>query len=458
VIFAALTAMLLQHFRPGAIDHHNAQLALLIWSLALATRERARDSAIAGVLCAASVAIGAELFAGVAAIAAMVALRWIVRGELVRSATAAFALAFAATAFALFAATVPPSHYTAPTCDAFSIVQLTGAAIGGLGLAALALTPALPSWPRRLIAAAVLAAVVGGVVALAFPACLHDPFAELDARMTELWLAHVNESRSVLGLLKDLPQEVPAYYGVPFAALVLGFWQAWRTPDATRWAWAITIVVLAVLFALALWQVRAVAAASAIATPLLAAALVRLWPADTRGAFFGIGRAALVAAALFNPLTFMLLGKAGASALDAASDRPRSTVIAGGSVGTCEQLADYAPLARLPRGRVLGFIDAGPFLLAATPHDVFAAPYHRNSAGNGAMFDIFLAPPREAAVRMAALGIDYLVFCPGAPERFTYAQTAPDGLAAVLGRGEIPDFLQRIPLEGSDLVLYRPRQ
>src|SRR6266545_4840961 len=37
LIFAALMAPVLQHFRPGAIDHHNAQLALLVWSLALAS-------------------------------------------------------------------------------------------------------------------------------------------------------------------------------------------------------------------------------------------------------------------------------------------------------------------------------------------------------------------------------------------------------------------------------------
>ena len=32
LIFAALMAPVLQHFRPGAIDHHNVQLVLMIWS------------------------------------------------------------------------------------------------------------------------------------------------------------------------------------------------------------------------------------------------------------------------------------------------------------------------------------------------------------------------------------------------------------------------------------------
>jgi hypothetical protein len=66
LIFAALMAPVLQHFRPGAIHHHNVQIVLMIWSLALFVRmpTRARDGAIAGILRALSVAIGQENGAG----------------------------------------------------------------------------------------------------------------------------------------------------------------------------------------------------------------------------------------------------------------------------------------------------------------------------------------------------------------------------------------------------------
>jgi hypothetical protein len=126
--------------------------------------------------------------------------------------------------------------------------------------------------------------------------------------------------------------------------------------------------------------------------------------------------------------------------------------------GACRQAKDYAPLARLPRGLVLGFIDAGPFILMETPHAVLAAPYHRNVRGNSAMLDIFLAPVDRAAERLAALGVDYVAFCPGAPERHNYAAAAPDGLAAALARGDVPGFLERIPLDRSGLALYRARR
>jgi hypothetical protein len=54
LIFAVLMTPVLQHFRPGAIHHHNVQLVLMIRSLAIIARipSRPRDGAVAGILCA----------------------------------------------------------------------------------------------------------------------------------------------------------------------------------------------------------------------------------------------------------------------------------------------------------------------------------------------------------------------------------------------------------------------
>jgi hypothetical protein len=50
-----------------------------------------------------------------------------------------------------------------------------------------------------------------------------------------------------------------------------------------------------------------------------------------------------------------------------------------------------------------------------------------------------------------------IAFCPGAPERHIYAAAAPDGLAGALGRGEVPGLLERVPVEGTGLAVYRAR-
>jgi hypothetical protein len=455
LIFAALSIPMLVHFRPGAIDHHNAQLALLVWSLALACRGplRPRDAALAGVLSAVSLAIGLEMAPAIAALAAAMALRWIVEGTAAKATAVAFALALAATTAVLFVATVPPARYGAATCDALSIAHVVAAGIGGLGLAALAgaLTRLTP-W-GRLAGGALLAAVLAAALGLAFPQCLGDPFAGLDPRISTLWLANVNEMASLPSMLRMFPQAVLPCYGLPAAALAgAAMWSVRETGEA-RWRWAIALAVLAVLFAMAVAMVRATAAADAVAAALLPAALVRTWPAaDGRAVALGLTRVALVAALLLNPLALTAIG-AGTRAIMTATGGPAPSAPA----DTCRQAADYAPLAQLPRGRVLAVIDAGPFVLLATPHAVLAAPYHRNVKGIGAMFDVFLGPTRDAQARLAALGVDYIVVCPGAAERANYAKVAPDGFGAALSKGEVPAFLERIALDATPLAVYRAR-
>jgi hypothetical protein len=244
-------------------------------------------------------------------------------------------------------------------------------------------------------------------------------------------------------------------YGLLAAGLVFGLMRSFREP---RWGWITTSAVLAALCLVALWQVRGAAAANAVAVALVPAALVRAFPPPAgRALFFGLSRAAVMLALLLNPLSLIMFGSVTARALEIATGKPAPEVISDGP-GTCRRAADYAPLARLPRGRVLAFIDAGPFLLLETPHAVLAAPYHRNVKGNAAALDVFLGEPRDAAARLQALAVDYVAFCPGAPERYNYGRTAPKGLAALLAQGEVPDFLERIALDGTDLQVYRPRK
>jgi hypothetical protein len=457
LIFAAMMAPVLQHFRPGAIDHHNAQLVLLIWSVALLMREKPRDAALAGVLCALSLAIGQEMVPAIAGIAGFVVLRWIVRGESSQNSTAAFGMAFAAGTLVLFVATVAPARYTVTTCDAFSIAQVVMAVCGGFGLAILTAWRGLATVPTRFAGAAGLSIVLAALVVAGFPDCLRDPYAGLDPQLAALWLSNVHEARSIVSMLRDMPHEVLPYYSLPVVALALGLYRCRRETESERWAWIGATAAVAITTLVAIWQVRGSAAANALALAVAAAALVRGLPAPDGGAIFlGLGRAVLAAALLISPIAMIAAGKAVAWTSERISGTPRPLVISDGP-GTCRLPSDYTPLARLPKGLVLGFIDAGPMILAETPHSALAAPLHRNLKGNAAMFDVFLGRPDEARARLAALRVDYVAFCAGSPERHNYAAAAPEGLAAALSRGEIPDALERIPVEGTELMMFRRR-
>src|SRR6516165_3135873 len=228
-----------------------------------------------------------EMMPAIVALAAVAALRWIVQGTAAAPIAQVFGIVFAAAMFALFAATVPPLHDATGACDALSAAHLTAAGIGGIGLAALASLHALhSSAARRLTGASVLAVVLAAVLAVMYPACLGDP-RRLDSRLSTLWLSHVNEARSIASMLRDLPQEISPYYGLPVAALVLSCLQIAREDAEGRWSWICGTAVLGSLLLLALWLVRGTTAANAVAVALLAAAMVRMLPPKKASTYIG---------------------------------------------------------------------------------------------------------------------------------------------------------------------------
>ncbi|MGN6459853.1 MAG: hypothetical protein ACTHLY_01485 [Pseudolabrys sp.] len=452
LLFAVLMAPVLQHFRIDSIHHHNVQIVLITWTLARLLRGSPRGAALAGLTSALSIAVGAEMAPVIAVLAVVVAAHWIVTGDARLRATMAYGIALGSSVPLFMIATVPPAAYMTVHCDSLSIAQTGALAIGGFGLAAIAALRL--SLTMRITAAAGLALLLGmGIMAIA-PRCVADPYAHLDPRLAALWLASVSEARSAVAMLRDLPHQIPAYVGVPLAALLLGSVCCLRTDGRERWNWIAAAGAQLTFVVIALWQVRGTAGANAIAAALFPAALIVCFPtvAETRSRF-GLSRGALVALLLINPAALLAIGGGAARAI--GFDTPQ--FVTSGDTGTCQQPADYTPLATLPPGRVLAFIDAGPFILMQSGSTVFGAPYHRNETGNLATLDVFLAAPGEVARQMAARDIAYVAFCPGSPERHQYTDVAPGGLAAALAKGEVPDFLEQLPAPGSDLLLYRVR-
>ena len=89
---------------------------------------------------------------------------------------------------------------------------------------------------------------------------------------------------------------------------------------------------------------------------------------------------------------------------------------------------------------------------------MFAAPYHRNNDGNLAMIRTMMAAPDEARRILRERGADYVVLCRGSLELLELTDMAPEGLAARLGRGDVPDFLQPVELSSAgNLTVWRVR-
>lgn len=451
VLLVAVSIPALVHFRPGALDHHGIQILLILLACAGAMPNARRLPAFAGgFAAAASIAIGLEMLPAIVALLAAIGLRWLIEDRTAARNMGDFGLAFGGGTAALMAVTVPPAQWFAPVCDQISAAWVAVAAFSGGGLALLA-TLDLPGIRSRLIAAAAISGFSMMAVAIAFPHCLGDPYAELDPRMVSLWLAHVSEAQNALAIFRKMPEEFLAIYLPPLAGLAFGG-LAMHRAGTRRMNWLAPLLLLLALFAIAVWQVRGAAAANLLASAVLAAAVLQLSDADSRLRI----RTMLTLFALCSP-ALVVAGQAIGAALKFA-DPARLTVFHDGP-GACRRIADFAPLKRAGKGIVVSFVDNGPAILATTEHSILAAPYHRNGEANKAAFDILLGDDATTQHAIAANNVDYIAICPGGPERVNYERAAPEGLVARLSHGKIPTYLEPLPGEAAEpMKVFRVRR
>ncbi|HET7889521.1 MAG TPA: hypothetical protein VFL62_25095 [Bradyrhizobium sp.] len=450
VALAVVCVPALGHFRAGAIDHHNAQIDLVLALVLMAVQiERsAAKAALGGLFAALSLAIGVEMLPAIAAVGLAVFGLFVWRGAVVARQVGAFGAALAASSLLLAPALLPPAALTAPVCDAFGgPVLLLTAGGGACLLLMIAIDRYFQTLSMRLVSGAALGIVFAGAFVALFPGCVAPPYAHLDPLVISLWIGNVAEAMPFGRILQLFPEKTAAVYG--FSLLSLGFAVATliRSAPAERFRWIVGIAALTALILTSFWEVRAAAGASMVATPLLVASLAVLWPR------LASGPSLLVLSALLSPLS---LAAVGLSIKPLTDTMFKPDII--GDISSCHSLADVASLRRLPKGRVMAPVDLGPAILAQTNHDVFAGPYHRDNDGIAALIRLMMASPAAAEQILKNRGADYVLTCPASPDT-NIIKLAPDGLEARLARGETPDFLERVQLDPADkIAVWRVRK
>lgn len=451
MIAAALAAPALIHFRSGGIDHHNAQMVLVLSFLFCAAGiERSQwSAALAAVSATLSLAIGVEMLPGIAAGCAAVFGLLIWRGSAVVARTTVFGATSIGSALALAVLLLPSRSWALPVYDAFGgpvLLLLIGGGACLIAVGAVAVRwPGL--WPR-LAAAIVTGSLLLAVFFAIYPGAAASPYASVDPLVATLWLNRVAETMSIHMLFLLEPERIAGLYAPLLIALILAGTAAWRVAPDLRFRWLLGFAMLAALLATGVWQMRGAAVATIVAAPLLVAGIATLWPDCAL-------RRVVLAVVLLSPAVLAAAGQALRPAMNWI--HPPTRIIASeSSASTCRAMSALEPLSTIPRGRVMAPIDLGPGILAVTEHSVFAAPYHRNNDGNLAMIGTMMAAPDAAHRLLKDRQADYVVLCRGSLELLELTDMAPDGLAARLGRGEVPDFLQPVPLEpGGNLAVWR---
>lgn len=455
-VIGAMALWTIGVFAPGSLDHHNIQVALSLWLLALLLpgSRPVMAHGFAGVVAVTMLAIGMEVLPYVALAGAVVALGFAFEA-ITRAQARAFGLSVAGSAAAVFLATVAPRNWGAGACDAFSDFHLVAAATGGLGLAAISVLPGRT--PIRLAALGALAAILFGVVATWFPHCLQSPFASFDPRLKTFWLDGVVETRSLPELWASDPFGLPGLFGMALTALVVTIVSLARGRPLPRPQAAIFAAFLAMGVAVTAWQQRGFTFAAAFAVLPLSFWIGRMRAAmpAKRSVAQSLGLAAAWLVSI--NLVWWMAGTQAAALLSTGPTLQQQAATASAR-DYCYTPDLYAPLAAEPAGLVLGATDLGSGILLYTPQRAVAGPYHRDVAGNLFLIETMLADPDAAHAMLRAKGVTLVADCLASADGHDFIAAAPNGFQAALRGPDRPGWLEPVAATvGTPLVIYRVR-
>ncbi|MBX9860835.1 MAG: hypothetical protein K2Y20_14795 [Sphingomonas sp.] len=428
IIVAGVAYPVTTLFAPGRIDHHGLQIVFVLVAVrALLAAPGWVSGIVAGVATGASLIVGMEMAPVLSLVSLSVWVGWWLgrggaNGQLAGlGAGLSGSIALGATIFA-----TTDWGYTA--CDSFTSTVWMAAQIGAVAPLVLGLaTPLLGT--KSLRAAASL--MIGGIVALPLLPIAHacaNPYGAVDPLVARLWLDHVGEAQSLF--VAPFAAAV-AYAGLLVAGIAATLWQLRRGPER---GWAMLLALQLAALAVACFELRGVYAGVILGTPALA---VAIGEARARGALWLAG-AWLGSAGMLYPIAAQAFAPTGTPS---AACNPQ------------------AALAALPTGTVMAPIDVGAYAIAAGPHRMIAAPYHRNNVGNAAMYRFFLGTPGAAQAIAARWRVDYVLLCPGDFGEVDRATTRdPHRLLSHLRADNAPGWLSPIATaSGAKLWRVAPR-
>ncbi|MGO8738532.1 hypothetical protein [Rhodoblastus sp.] len=461
VIAVALCGVAAQQFSPGRIDHHGLQIAFLLIAFATLAEAlepaRAGRAAWSGAAIAFALGIGLEDMPFFLALFAAPPLAYIVWGDSAKPLLVAFARGLVPALVAVFIATIPPSRWLDPKPDALSIIYLTALVATAAAFLLLARLP-LARRSARFAASLAAGAAVIAFTLLLFPSVVEGPFAGIAPEMRVFWLAGVLEMQPFPAFARLQPVEGAGWllaFFFSFAGVGVGAARAAARKDHVGLSrWMLLGAVLLAGAATSAAQIRSITSTAPLIAIGSLGLAVPLREKLMRGRPALAGPATLLA-------SIMIVSRMGIAAPTSLWARfappiaPQSVAASEPTMQSCMAPGAFAPLARLPAGLAVSQINAGPFLLAHTPHSVLAAPYHRDNHGNLLALHILTGSPEQAEALARTSGARWLFLCASTDKFFKdYVDKAPDGLAARIAAHRPPAWLKPVPVTGTPYLAF----
>lgn len=444
---------ILIQFTPLRIDHHGWQIAMAATALAGFFDPRpVRGGVVAALALAVWLQISSESLPYTALFAGAIALRqWIAREEARRFV--GFAATLGTATLLLLVALRGPGAPFHIYCDAMSAAYLWPLVTFAVATPLVWRLIGTGSARQRFLIAAIGGGAAAGTLLMSGGPCLSgDPFQSLGPVAYKLWYVQVMEGRPIWEQSLDRMGSIVLPPLVGLGASLMAAHRA-RHDRALRDRWLLLALLLAGATAIAIMVMRALSVAHLFALPGIAWLILMLFRRVQASAIMPVrvlGSAALV---LLSPAGLCSLWIALSSASDAEPAGPGKA-----GLNRCLPGASMAALTSLPRGTIFAPMDIGPSILIRTDHAVVGTGHHRNAAGITAVIQGFMDRPEQARAVIGRLnggkGATYVVTCTDLNEYKFYAKEAPQGLAAMLARGQTPGWLHPLPGDGA-IHVYR---
>lgn len=408
VAMVMIGAPAVSEFEPGRIDHHNAQILLLLLFVYGALRGDLAGGVLAGVAIAVSPMIGLECLPLVAVGAVAVVKVWCVRGVVMRGVTLAFLFSCALTTPLLGSLLVGTDGILATQCDSFSAPFAFVLTVMPLGAAvAVLLLPSRAGTGMRLLAMIGVSLPIALCAPALFGECLAGPYSIIDPVSQRYWFSTVAQEGGIGTILA-------AGHGVEVLRLALlalviilaavGLVRE-SGADIGRRGIAWCIAASALLLALAMFRYTPIATSvGPLFLPLAFRETVHLWR-DARKGRLALGLAVVG-----------LIGLAASGAANAMSSAAtKLNIVDYMNADSCEG-EGLSDLDQLSGGRILAPPGVAMAIASRMQPGVSVAgiPFHRASPGLRRTYEALTS--KDPQVRREALApFDYVAVCRRAP-------------------------------------------
>jgi hypothetical protein len=274
----------------------------------------------------------------------------------------------------------------------------------------------------------------------------------IDPAIRPIWLGRVAEFQSLFALAQKAPLTGVAMAAFPALVLIAMLMVAPQRDLRRDFAFLVAAAAFLLALATMIAAIKAYSYAVWLGSPFVAAAALRMFAWLRLNSLLP----RFVAALLITPTVVT----AGAMTIASAAGTEGLLDFNSPARQACVRKDSYAPLARLPAGRVVANeLEWGPYVLAWTPHAVLGAPYHRLSRAILMSHQALAEPPENAHQVLLRAGADYLAIC---------GQRGPIGVsgaalaASLWGRlqaGQIPQWLESVPTRApGPVTIYRVKR